>query len=116
MKKTFPLHAPGKADERVVEAIKHDVRKYVKRERGKTLPEGFDQWDFVCKVGASSAVAEAKELKEVAAAIDKIVQTGADVVYVEINSVAGHRAPRPSTLPATSAPIVAPPTEPLQSS
>ena len=46
MKKTFPLHVPGKEDPRVVEAIKVTLTKYVKRERRKKLPEGVDFWDF----------------------------------------------------------------------
>jgi hypothetical protein len=94
MKKTFPLHAPGKADPRVVEAIKHDVRKYVKRERGKTLPEGFDLWEFACKVGATGPTATITPLNDVGAAIDAIVNAGGTEVYVEILAVAGHRIPR----------------------
>ncbi len=105
MKKTFPLHAPGKADARVVEGIKHDVRKYVRRERDKTLPEGFDQWDFACKVGAEVATAEVKDLPSVAAAINTVVQTGAGSVYVEVIAAAGHRAPR--LAPLVAAPVAA---------
>ena len=93
MKKTFPLHAPGKADPRVVEAIKHDVRKYVKRERGKTLPEGFDLWEFACKVGATGPTAEITPLNDVGATIDGVVSAGGTEVYVEIIAVAGHRIP-----------------------
>ena len=59
MKKTFPLHVPGKEDVRVVEAIKVTVAKYVKRERRKTLPEEVDFWDFQCKVGPDSESAAA---------------------------------------------------------
>lgn len=109
MKKTFPLHAPGKADARVVEGIKHDVRKYVQRERRKTLPEGFDQWDFACKVGADAATADVKNLQTVAAAIDAVVQAGLDSVYVEVVAAAGHRAPRLSPLAATSGTAAVPP-------
>ena len=94
MKKTFPLHAPGKAAPRVVEALKHDVRKYVKRERGKTLPEGFDLWEFACKVGATSPTALVTPLNDVGAAIDGVVSAGGAEVYVEILAVPGHRIPR----------------------
>ena len=51
---------------RVLDAVKHDVRKYVKRERGKTLPAGFDQWDFTCRVGVSAAEAASRDLRDVA--------------------------------------------------
>ncbi|MCX6951069.1 MAG: DUF6172 family protein [Verrucomicrobia bacterium] len=94
MKKTFPLHEPGKADARVIDGIKYDVRKYVKRERRKTLPEGFSQWDFNCRVGANAATAEARTIDDVAGAIDAVAATGALAVYIEILAAAGHRTPR----------------------
>ena len=106
MKKTFPLHEPGKDDPRVVEAIKNDVRKYVKRERRKALPEGVDFWDFNCKVGRDKEAPETKLLPEVAGAIDAAAEAGGTEVYVEILAAPGHRIPR------VPAPVVASPTEP----
>ena len=76
MKKIFPLTLPGKADARVVDAIKHDLRKYVKRERRKPAAEGADFWDFDCKVGGDAASAESKLLPELSAAIDAVVKDG----------------------------------------
>ena len=77
MKKTFPLSAPDRATARVIDAIKHDVRKYVKRERRKPLPEGTDFWNFACKVGPDAATAEPKVIDEVNAAIDAVAAGGA---------------------------------------
>ena len=91
MKKTFPLKAAGKDDARVRDKIRHEVNKYVRRERLKKPPEGFDLWNLTCKVGASAEAAEALPLKEVGAAIDAVAQAGATQVYVEIVAVAGHR-------------------------
>ena len=111
MKKTFSLHAPGKADARVVESIKHDVRKYVKRERRKTLPEGFDLWEFACRVGASAATAETQLLNEMGAAIDLVVTAGASEVYLEITAVPAHRIPyviAPVVTNQTSLPAASP--------
>jgi len=84
MRKSFPLHATGKADARVLDAIKHEVRKYVKRERRKLLPEGFLEWSFACKVGASPAQAESVALKELSPAIDRVAQAASHEVYIEI--------------------------------
>jgi hypothetical protein len=84
MRKTFPLQMPGKADARVLDIIKHEVRKYVKRERRKLLPEGFVDWIFACKVGASPAVAEPVPLKEISAAVDRVAQGTNHEVYIEI--------------------------------
>ncbi len=92
MKKTFQLKEPGQADQRVLDAIKHEVRKYVKRERRKPLTTGVDFWDFDCKVGANQAEAAVKHPAEVAAAIDAVAAAeGATTVYVEIMAKPGHR-------------------------
>ncbi len=91
MKKNFPLKVPGKVDQRVVEAVKNDVRKYVKRERRKTLPEGFTQWEFACKVGPDSASAASCRLADVSAKIDEIAHAGSGEVYIEVLAVPGQR-------------------------
>jgi hypothetical protein len=91
MKKTFPLHAPGKADARVLDAIKHEVRKYVRRELKKPLPEGAVRWSFACRVGADQTAAQSSELKNIAAAIDVVANSGGDSVYIEIVAVAEER-------------------------
>ena len=90
MKKTFPLSAPDRATARVIDAIKHDVRKYVKRERRKPLPEGTDFWTFACKVGPDAATAEPKLIDEVNAAIDAVAAGGTTEVHIEVLAVSGH--------------------------
>lgn len=111
MKKTFPLKEPGKADPRVVDAVKHEVRKYVKRERRKTLPEGFTEWNFNCKAGPAPATATVRELDDLGAAIDEVAATGGTEVYVEILAQAGHRPPAPGAALPPTAPL--PPLAPL---
>jgi hypothetical protein len=87
MKKTFPLHISDKDDARVLDMIKNDVRKYVKRERDKPLPAGFDQWTFDCRVGANQESAQATPLKEISGAIDRVALAAATGVYIEIIAV-----------------------------
>ena len=94
MKKTFPLQQPGKADARVLDAIKHDVRKYVKRERKKTPAAGFTQWEFSCKVGPDAASATAVPLDDISAAIDEAAQAGGPSIYVEV--IANPAGPAPA--------------------
>ena len=107
MKKNFQIHEPGKADQRVIEAIKNDVRKYVKRERRKALPADVDFWDFDCRVGLEPATAQAKHLAEIAAAIEAVAATeGAVSVYVEILAKPGHRAKKAVVAPALEGGIV----------
>lgn len=84
MKKTFSTLHPRKAPARVVDSIKHDIRNYVKRERAKPLPEGFDTWEFTCRIGAAPGDAEVTALPMVSRVIDSVVAGGSTDVYVEI--------------------------------
>jgi hypothetical protein len=86
MKKLFPLHHPRKADGRVLDAIKHEVRKYVRRELNKAHPDGARRRTFSCRVGASEAKADETALKDISAAIDRVAQAGADEVFISIKS------------------------------
>jgi Family of unknown function (DUF6172) len=96
MKKTFLLQAEGKHPDRVLEAVKHDIRKYFKRERGRPVPVGADFWDFDCKVGASADSAQVVRVGAVIEALDAVAQSGATSVYVEILSKHGIRVPAPA--------------------
>ena len=99
MKKTFPLHVPGKEDPRVLDAIKLEIIKYVKRERRKTLPPEFDVWDFACKVGSDSGTAASIPLLDVPKAVESVAQAGGAEVYVEIMASSGNRVKRTSSAP-----------------
>jgi Family of unknown function (DUF6172) len=94
MKKTYPLHIEGKHPDRVLDALKHDLRKYVRRERGRDLPEGVDYWDFACRVGRSEQEAQPVHLAELNGQVDEAAQSGAAQVYVEILARHGHRKAR----------------------
>lgn len=84
MKKIFPLVSPTHASERVVEQVKHEVRKYIKRERRKALPEDADFWAFDCKVGQNESDPKPQHIEEVIPAIDAAAREGCSAVYVEI--------------------------------
>ena len=95
MKKTYSLRIEGKNRDRLLDAAKHDIRKYVKRERAKPLATGVDFWDFDCKLGTAEATAESVHIAEIISAIDVLVKGGSDQFYAEITSKAGHRTQRP---------------------
>jgi hypothetical protein len=84
MKKTFLLQAEGKNPDRILEAVKHEVRKYARREGRKTVPEGFDYWDFDCKVGVSPEAAEVATFAQVVPLIDAAAKAGAATCYVQV--------------------------------
>ena len=110
MKKTFPLHVPSHADQRVLEGIKNDVRKYLKREKRKPLPTGVDFWDFTCKVGADKIEPEPKHQAEVIPAIDTAAKNGATTVYVEILAIPGHRMTKEPEIASATEPVSEVPT------
>ena len=103
MKKTFPLTAEGKNPERLLEATKHEIRKYIKRERRRTLPEGVDFWDFDCKFGPTEATAAVVHLAELTPLMDGLVKSGGTQFYVEILAKHGHRKPRDQAAAAPDA-------------
>jgi hypothetical protein len=95
MRKTFPLTDPRHEPPRVVAAIKNDVRKYLKRERGKKLPEGADFWDFDCKVGQAEP-GNVTHVGDLTKAIDAGVEQGWSAVYIEILAKPATRKAKPS--------------------
>jgi hypothetical protein len=94
MKKTFSLKVSNKKVERQADSIKHEVKKYLSRERRKTTPEGVDFWDFDCKIGESSASCQSVGVAEIGKNIDKFVTAGLETFYVEILSKPGKKIPR----------------------
>jgi len=85
MKKIFKLTDEKKHEDRVLEAVKHDIRKYVKREKKKKLEDAKSTyWDFDCKVGASLDTAKLVEFDALIKTLDEVKGTGATECYVEI--------------------------------
>jgi hypothetical protein len=91
MKKTFQLTHPKIKLARLVEAIKHDVKKYIKRERNKKLPEGVDFWDFDCKYGPTAEDANEIHLSEINKCIDNAENQQLESFYLEIMVKPGYR-------------------------
>lgn len=91
MKKTFPINDSKNAPTRVIEAIKSELRKYVKRERKKKLPEGVDFWDFDCKVGETADTALPLHVAEINSALDHALADEWTAVFFEILAKPGVR-------------------------
>jgi hypothetical protein len=97
MKKTIALTHPKLQPARLVDSIKHDIKKYLNRERRKTLPQGMDYWTFDCRFGASEDVAEEIYTSEINKHIDAAVAQELPEFYVEILARACNHDPRSST-------------------
>lgn len=98
MKKTFKLNIEGKNRDRVLDAVKHDIRKYVRRQRRVPLPEGVDFWDFDCRFGASEEAATVVHFATILPLVDAAAKEGADSFYLELLAKEGRRTHRPRPL------------------
>lgn len=102
MRKTYVLTLEGKNRDRLLEASKHDIRKYVKRERSRPLPAGVDYWDFDCRFGTSEAAAAVVHFATLMGLIDALAGEGGEQFYVEIVTRRGVRTARPRDAGADS--------------
>lgn len=91
MKKIFKLTHPKIKVARLIDGVKHDLKKYIKRERAKKLPENSDFWTFSCKMGATAERASDIHVSELGKGLDRAEEQGYELVYVEIIAKPGHR-------------------------
>lgn len=91
MKKTFSLTHEKIKTPRLVDSIKHEVKKYLKRERRKQLPSGADYWDFDCKYGVSEETADVIHVSELNKSIDQAATQSLSSFYLEILAKPAHR-------------------------
>jgi hypothetical protein len=94
VKKTFQLQIEDKNPDRVLDATKHEIRQYMKRERRKALPDGVDFWDFDCLFGTSVDNAQGVHVVTLTALIDAVAKEGGKQFYLELLAKPGHRTPR----------------------
>jgi hypothetical protein len=91
MKKVFQIKVSNKTPERQADAIKHDVKKYVTRERKKAIAGKGDFWDFACKIGPNAEEAKVTHVDDLSAGVDQSIVAGHDSVYIEIIAEAKFR-------------------------
>lgn len=84
MKKTYKLEHPKIKVPRMVDSVKHDIKKYLKRERNKPLPAGAKYWGFDCKFGQSEETAVEVPHSSLTKEIDGLVENNIMTIYVEI--------------------------------
>lgn len=94
MKKTFALTHEKIAPARLVESIKNEVRKYLKRERAKALPKGVDFWDFDCRFGADADSSKKIHPAEINTALSQAETDQLPQCFLEIIAKPGYRTPK----------------------
>jgi hypothetical protein len=91
MKKVFELTHPKIKSARLIEAVRRDVKKYLKRENRKSLPDNFDCWVFDCKFGPSEEKAEFILSSEISKCISEAEAEKMKSFYLEILAKPGHK-------------------------
>ncbi|SFV83842.1 FIG00920191: hypothetical protein [hydrothermal vent metagenome] len=79
----------------MADAIKHELKKYIKRERNKTLPEGVDFWDFDCRFGADELTCGVIHVSEINKVISEADVEGLDTFFLEVLAKPGKRTKKP---------------------
>ena len=88
MKKTYKLDHPKIKVARIVDSIKHDIKKYLKKERSNKLPTGTKYWSFDCKLGQSEEAAAVVSQSSLMSSIDEMAERKVTTIYVEITAKA----------------------------
>jgi hypothetical protein len=86
MRKTFSFISETKKPERVADKIKHELKKYITRERKKKLPESFNVWHFDCKVGLDDQQTYEIKISDLNKKVDEYQKKEVDTFYVEITA------------------------------
>jgi hypothetical protein len=85
MKKIFKIQQEKLNKERAVDAIKNELRKYIKREKKKDLPNKKTMyWDFDCKFGKSQEFALECDFDHIIMELSNVILAGWDECYIEI--------------------------------
>ncbi len=89
MKKRFQLQVENKNPDRLLEAIKHEIRKYIKREKRKPLLEGVDYWRIECRFAKEGEELKDIKFEELMRHIDEAAAEGCVGFELEIYSTKG---------------------------
>ena len=85
MKKVFKIKQEKLKPDRAVDAIKNELRKYVKREKKKDLPNKKTMyWDFDCKFGKSVAFTKECDFDYIFTELSGVVNAGWEECYIEV--------------------------------
>jgi hypothetical protein len=95
MKKIFSFAHPKKKRARVADAFKHELKKYIKRERNKKLPDKMDFWDFDCRYGANENSSSVIHVSEINKVISEADVEGLDTFFLEVLAKPTKRTKKP---------------------
>lgn len=95
MKKTFKLTHEKIKTPRLVDSIKSEVKKYIKRERRRALPSGSDFWAFDCRYGVDASSATEIHEAEINKYISQAETEELESFYLEVIAKPANRTYKP---------------------
>ena len=94
MKKRFALTDTKKAPERVLEAIKNDIRKYIKREKRKPLSSDTNFWQIDCRFAKNDAELQEIKFEDIMKNINEASQEKCESFMIELLATAVYKEPK----------------------
>lgn len=89
MKKTFLLTDEKKDPQRVLDSIKNNIRKYIKREKRKPLPKDSNFWKINCKFGKTEESAVEIRFEDMMKNINEASEQNLESFYIQLIAEAG---------------------------
>jgi len=94
LKKKFLLTDEKKDPQRVLDSIKHNIRKYIKREKRKELPEGTNFWKINCKFGKNEENLLEIRFEDIMKSINEASEQNLESFCIELTSQATKIEPK----------------------
>ena len=91
MKKRFDLIVENKNPQRVLESIKNEIRKYIKREKRKPLKDGVDFWKIQCQFAINDEALQPIKYEDITKCINEAAESNAQSFLIELLSTKGLR-------------------------
>jgi len=94
MKKRFILKDEKKNPQRLLDSIVNEIRKYIKREKRKPLPEGYDFWKLDCKFAQNEEEPKEIRFEDVINTIHIASKENCESFYIELIAHKAKKKPK----------------------
>ena len=94
MKKRFALTDTKKSPERVLEGIKSEIKKYIRREKNKPLPEDADFWKIDCRFAKNDEELQEIRFEDIKKCISEASEENCESFMIELLAKSANFIPK----------------------
>ena len=94
MKKRFALTDIKKSPERVLEGIKSEIKKYIRREKNKPLPKDADFWKIDCRFAKNDEELQEIRFEDVKKCINEASEESCESFMIELLAKSANFIPK----------------------